>query len=174
MSYVYLLKDKNGLFYVGQTEDIKQRLRSHKSMIQNEGSCCSRLLDIDFECEILEEYGNEEDLMRGEQTYYDIYKAKYNNKLVNKIRPLNTRREYRQQHAEQEKTHNKEYYQQHAEQLKENKKEYYKQHAEQHKTHNKEYYEQHKEQAKKYYQQHKEQIKERAKINRQKKKEAKI
>jgi len=113
MSYVYLLNDKKGMYYVGKTVDIKNRIQSHKNTIKNGDSCSSRELDIDFNCEILEEYGNEEDLLKGEQKWYDIYKKKYGLLLVNIERPLNTKREYYTQHKEEIKKYNEQYTEQH-------------------------------------------------------------
>ena len=49
MFCVYELNDKNGLFYIGKSEDLSQRIRVHKSDIKNGGTCSSTQLDINFQ-----------------------------------------------------------------------------------------------------------------------------
>lgn len=124
MSYVYVLSDKKGLYYVGKSVNIKKRMESHKCVIEYKGNCSSRFLDIDFKCEILEEYSNEWDLLEGEQKWYDIYKKEHGDKLVNKCRPLNTQEEYRAEHSEQTKENWKNYYAEHTEELNKKAKQY--------------------------------------------------
>ena len=52
---IYILKDKKGLFYIGQTTELKSRNIQHKSGINTQNkSCGSYLLDIDFTHEIIE------------------------------------------------------------------------------------------------------------------------
>ena len=86
---IYILKDKNGFFYVGQSVNIKKRLTQHKATIKRgSGSCGSYLLDIDFTHEILEEKINKNILTLREQYWFDYYKAEYGDKLINKIRPV--------------------------------------------------------------------------------------
>jgi len=165
MSYVYLLTDKNKKCYVGKTENISHRLRIHKDTIKYKNNkCSSKELDSDFKYEILEEYGNEWDLAKGEQKWYDICKLKYGELLCNKIRPLNTPVEYREQHKDEIKENSKVYREQRKDEIKERNKVYIEQHKDQISEQKKLYREQHKdqisEQKKQYYEQHKDEIKE--------------
>ena len=171
MFCVYELTDINGLFYIGKSEDLSQRIRVHKSDIKNGGTCSSTQLDINFQYKVLQEYENENDMLIGEQSYYDIYKAKYGDKCINKNRPLNTQKEYREAHAEELKEYYKKYREEHAEEIKETQKEYREAHAEEQKETHKKYYQEHKEESKEYHkkyrEEHTEELKEYSKKYRQ-------
>ena len=139
MFCVYELNDKNGLFYIGKSEDLSQRIGGHKSDIKNGGTCSSRKLDINFEYKVLQEYENENDMTLGEQQWYDIYKEKYGDKCVNKCRPLNTSKESSKKYYQEHKEERKEYYQEHADHIKEQNIKYYQEHAEEKKEYQKKY-----------------------------------
>jgi hypothetical protein len=163
MSYVYLLTDKNKKCYVGKTENIRNRLLDHKKNIKNKRGCSSKKLDSDFEYEILEEYGNEWDLAKGEQKWYDIYKEKCGELLCNNRRPLNTQIEYYTQSKAEINKRQKDYIEKHKDEIKERNKRHYEQHKDEIKERNKQHYEQHKDKIKQYNEQHKDEIKERNK-----------
>tara|TARA_R110000868_G_C10511354_1_gene732139 strand:+ start:139 stop:519 length:381 start_codon:yes stop_codon:yes gene_type:complete len=116
MGYIYLLYNEEGYGYIGQTVNIKRRIKDHKSKNQNTNS---KQLGK-FKCEILEECDNDY-LMDYEQYYYDMYNDMFPNMLVNKYRPNQTfkeyciknykkRIEYRENRKEQKKIYNKQYY----------------------------------------------------------------
>ena len=94
---IYLLEDSDGKGYIGSTCNLKNRLRQHK---ENKNKCSSKCLKPDFECTILEEFDNEDDLDYAERFYYDLYKNLYGDKIVNRCRPLQTRKEYNEIHKE--------------------------------------------------------------------------
>ena len=119
--------------YIGSTKlTLEERFWNHKSDAKSavrKSNCRSRVLLNNFsDCKIdlIEETTKENKVVR--ERYWIEY---YGDRSVNRCIPGRTRKEYRQQHAEQIKQHKKEYYRQHAEQIKQQRKEYYRQHAEQ-------------------------------------------
>lgn len=111
---IYLLKDKTEKCYVGKTNDIKRRIYLHDYDIKNQRGCSSRLLDIDFTYEVLEDNIENELLDLREQYWYDFYREKCGELLVNKCRPLNDTSErkkiYRANHKDITKDQMKQYY----------------------------------------------------------------
>jgi hypothetical protein len=137
---IYLLTDKNKKCYVGQSIDIYNRIQHHTQNIKNNrANCSSKELDIDFICETLEDNITEGNLTLREQYWYDFYREKCGELLVNKCRPLNTKKEYYQQHAEEIREQSKDYRQQHAEEIREQRKAYRQQHIEEIREINKKY-----------------------------------
>jgi len=185
---IYLLKDKTEKCYVGQTMDIYNRIQYHTHNIKNKNmTCSSRLLDIGFTYEILEDNVENDLLDLREQYWYDFYKIKCGDLLVNICRPLNTYKEYCEQHADEKKEKAKQYYKDHKDEIKEKAKQYKIDHKDELKDKAKQYYEDHKdiindkakqynidlkdelkEKAKQYYKDHKDKYKEYSKINKAK------
>lgn len=127
---IYLLTDKNKKCYVGQSIEINNRIQHHKQNIKNDReNCSSKELDIDFICETLEDNIQNDLLDLREQYWYDFYREKCGNLLVNKCRPLNTDKEYRQQHKYEIREQKKIYYQQHKDEIIEYQKQHYQQNA---------------------------------------------
>ena len=188
---IYELNDKNGLFYVGKSTHLQQRLQEHKTTIKYGGHCSSRELDIDFTHRILETTDDENVLALLEQKWYDIYKDKYGDKFLNKNRPLNTidmkeyHKSYYEEHKECLKSQNKAYYEEHKDEISDYRKAYYEENKEEIKKQANVYYntnkdkltpqrlayrEIHKEEIsdnkKAYYEEHKEEIKKKSNLYR--------
>ena len=173
MSYTYLLSDKHGKRYLGKTSNLEQRLDTHRSDIKIQGKCSSRELDIDFTYEILEEVrcdgrdgrdGRDVLLAEAGQKWYDICRVRYGDKLVNKNRPLNTQKQYNEQHIEDLNEYRKKYYIEHIEKIKERVKKYQAEHTDEVREYNKKYQAEHAEalgeHKKKYRAVHREKTKE--------------
>lgn len=92
MACVYLLEDLNGFGYIGSTCNLRIRLYRHKS---KNNSCKSKYLTKPFECCVLEEIEDDDNLEFAEQFYIKLYKDLYGDKLLNKAIPLRTDKEYR-------------------------------------------------------------------------------
>jgi len=136
MGCIYLLEDCNGNGYIGKTKNLKQRLIEHK---RKTNKCSSRLLN-NFECLVIEEFDDEDDLDNAEQFYYDLYKGLYGDKIVNRCRPLQTQKEQTKRWRETHKEHMKEYRQTHKERIAEEKKEWYEKNKDKLAERKKEYY----------------------------------
>ena len=164
MGCIYLLYDDNGNGYIGKTTNLKQRLRRHKHKLDNE--CRSRLLN-NFECLVIEEFDDENDLDDAEQFYYDLYKGLYGDKIVNRCRPLQTLKEYYENNKGRIANYKKEWRETHKEQIAEEKKKWYKKNKDKLAEEYKEYYKINKEQIleriKEYREKNKERILERDK-----------
>lgn len=91
MACVYLLEDCNGFGYIGSTCDLRKRLYIHNS---KNNACKSKYLTKPFECLILEEIEDEDNLEFAEQFYIKLYKDLYREKLLNRNTPLRTDKEY--------------------------------------------------------------------------------
>lgn len=91
MACVYLLEDCNGFGYIGSTINLKRRLCCHKC--KNNGSK-SKYLTQPFECLVLEEIEDEDNLEFAEQFYIKLYKDLYGEQLLNITIPLRTDKEY--------------------------------------------------------------------------------
>ena len=167
MGCIYLLYDDDGNGYIGKTKRLKRRLREHK---QKQNSSRSRFLN-NFECLVIEEFDDEEDLDDAEQFYYDLYKDLYGDKIVNGCRPLQQKKEYRETHKERIKEKQKEYRETHKERIAEEQKEYREKNKERLAEGQKEYRERHKEQREEWREKNKEQIKEKDKQKYKKNKE---
>jgi len=167
LGIIYLLTDKNKKCYVGQTKNINNRIPTHIMNIKNKSGCSSHLLDIDFICETLEDNITDCNLTLREQYWYDLYREKCGNLLVNVCRPLNKPKDYYQQHKDEIIERNKEYYQQNAEERRKYQNHYRQQHIDEVKEINKAYRQQHTEEIreinKAYRQQHIDEIKEKRK-----------
>tara|TARA_R110000868_G_scaffold285993_1_gene546490 strand:- start:65 stop:475 length:411 start_codon:yes stop_codon:yes gene_type:complete len=108
------------MYYIGQTQDLSQRLRTHRSDCKLDGSCHSKKLGLDWDCEVLEECDSNE-LHVAERFYYDFFHEISPEHMVNKVKPLRTDAEYVKENAEKIK----EYYANNAEKIKESNKKYY-------------------------------------------------
>ena len=91
MACVYLLEDCNGFGYIGSTINLKHRLIQHKC---KNNSAKSKYLTQPFECLILEEIEDEDNLEFAEQFYIKLYKDLYGEQLLNITIPLRTKKEY--------------------------------------------------------------------------------
>jgi len=107
--------------------------------IKNKSGCSSHLLDIDFICETLEDNITDCNLTLREQYWYDLYREKCGNLLVNVCRPLNKPKDYYQQHKDEIIERNKEYYQQNAEERRKYQNHYRQQHIDEIKEKRKKY-----------------------------------
>tara|TARA_R110000868_G_C10739286_1_gene752250 strand:+ start:219 stop:572 length:354 start_codon:yes stop_codon:yes gene_type:complete len=83
MGCIYLLYNEAGYGYIGQTKNIKRRLREHKKKTEHSHS---KMLG-EWECEVLEECEND-CLLDYEKYWYDFYNELFPYMLVNKIIPL--------------------------------------------------------------------------------------
>ncbi len=101
MGCIYLLYNEEGRGYIGQTTNIKKRLKEHKNKKEMSNS---KLLGV-WKCEILEEV-DDDCLADYERYYYDMYNEMFPNMLVNKKIPLLTKKES----SNKWKEANKEYY----------------------------------------------------------------
>ena len=104
---VYLLEDCNGFGYIGSTCNLKQRLKAHKKKKNN--ACMSKILTQPYSHLVLEEIEDEDNLEFAEQFYIKLYKSLWGDKLLNKIIPLRTRKEYLNENREKIKEYVKEY-----------------------------------------------------------------
>ena len=112
MGCIYLLYDDDtGNGYIGKTKNLKHRLIRHK---YKKNKSRSRFLNS-FECLVIEEFEGQDDLDDAEQFYYDLYKDLYGDKIINRCRPLQTKKEQMKRWCEKNK-----------ERIAEQKKEYYK------------------------------------------------
>ena len=172
MGCIYLLYDDDGNGYIGKTTNLKQRLIQHKHKLDN--NCRSRLLN-NFECLVIEEFDDENDLDDAEQFYYDLYKGLYGDKIVNCKRPLQSVKEYYENNKQQIANYKKEWSETHKEQIAEGKKKWYKKNKDKLAEEKKKWYkinkEQILEQKKEWYKINKEQIKEQKKEYRETHKE---
>jgi hypothetical protein len=124
MGVIYLLYNDEGYGYIGQTINLYNRLRKHKHSIKIKSKGCrSHLLGADFKCEILEEVPNDY-LYDYEQYYYDMYYDMFKEMIVNKMRPLNTRKEYEEKNSNKAKIRKKIWREKNADYVKVKKKEY--------------------------------------------------
>jgi len=92
MTHIYALVSGQLVLYVGQTvRTLKRREYDHR---RSSNECHSRYIPdyIDWQIKLLETVEDEQALIK-EQYYYDILKPFYNH-----IRPLQTRKEYRNNH----------------------------------------------------------------------------
>lgn len=163
MGCIYLLYDDKGNGYIGKTKNLKHRLNHHKEKTQT----CRSIYFDNFKCLVIEEFDNNDELDYAEQFYYDLYKGLYGDKIINRCRPLQTQKEWRENNKKRIAKYKKEYYKKNKEQLAEEKKEWYKINKEQILEQQKEWNENNKkklaEQKKAYYQNNIEKIKEKMK-----------
>jgi hypothetical protein len=89
MSCIYLLYNEAGYGYIGKTTNIKKRLRLHEDEMN---ATRSKLLG-EWKCEVLEKVDND-CLDDYERYYYDMYNEMFPNMLVNKYKPLRTKKEW--------------------------------------------------------------------------------
>jgi len=141
MGCIYLLYDDDGNGYIGKTKNLKQRLRQHKQKLDN--NCRSRLLN-NFECLVIEEFDDKNDLDDAEQFYYDLYKDLYGDKIINRCRPLQTQKEYNENNKKRITEYKKEWSETHKEQVANSKKKWYKKNKDKLAEQNKEYREKNK------------------------------
>ena len=97
ISCIYLLYDDTN-YYIGKTQNLTNRLNTHRS-IQN--TSMSRNLKEDFKHIILYETEDLNQLNKLEQLVYDKCKLKYGDNLLNKSRPMNTGKDYYNQHKKE-------------------------------------------------------------------------
>ena len=78
MYYVYILKSlKNGIFYVGYTSDLEDRIKEH-----NSGKTKGNYFNAPFELFYSEEYANIEDARKRERYIKSQKSRKYIESLV--------------------------------------------------------------------------------------------
>jgi predicted GIY-YIG superfamily endonuclease len=118
---VYLLEDCNGFGYIGSTCNLKQRLRQHK----RNNDCMSKILTQPYSHLVLEEIEDKDNLEFAERFYIKLYKSLWGDKLLNKIIPLQTKKEYYNENRERIKQYKKEYLNENREKIKQQKKEWY-------------------------------------------------
>lgn len=106
MACVYLLQDCNGFGYIGSTIDLRKRLTHHNS---KRNDCKSKCLTKPFECYVLEQIEDDDNLYFAERFYIKLYKDLYGDKLVNTIIPLRTRKEYNNEYKDKIKIYRREY-----------------------------------------------------------------
>jgi len=88
MVFIYALMSGQLVLYIGQTKDMKTRELYHRSK-HNKCSSCDIPTYIDWQIKRIEECEADQRFIR-EQYWYDTLKP-----LYNKIRPAQTRKEYR-------------------------------------------------------------------------------
>lgn len=88
---VYLLYDDDYKIYIGKTKNLSSRLHTHRSYTN---TSMSRLLNKDFNCIILFEDDDISVINNLEMESFDICKKLYGNNLLNKVRPMNTSKDY--------------------------------------------------------------------------------
>jgi len=103
---VYLLEDCNGFGYIGSTCHLRDRLIQHNS---KRNDCQSKYLTKPFECCVLEQIEDKDNLEFAERFYIKLYKDLYGDKLVNTIIPLRTKKEYNNDNREKIKIYKREY-----------------------------------------------------------------
>ena len=118
---VYLLEDCNGFGYIGSTCNLKQRLRQHK----RNNDCMSKILTQPYSHLVLEEIEDEDNLEFAEQFYIKLYKSLYGDKLLNKVIPLRTEKEWYIENTEKIKANKIKYRNENREKIKQKKKEWY-------------------------------------------------
>lgn len=148
---IYLLTNQDGYGYIGKTKNLQRRLNTHNSKYNQ---TMSKLLGDDKECIILEEC-DEDCLDDYEKYYFDMYKELYGDKILNKMRPLQTRKEwtninrekiveqnrqYRKENREIISNNNKTYNQLNRKKISEQKREYRKVNSEKISAQKREYY----------------------------------
>jgi len=117
---VYLLEDCNGYGYIGSTCNLKRRLGGHK----RDNNCESKLLTKPFNHLVLEEIEDEDNLKFAEQFYIKLYKSLYGDKLLNKVIPLRTNKEYNNDNKDKIREKRKEYNNDNKDKIREKRKEY--------------------------------------------------
>lgn len=116
MACVYLLEDLNKFGYIGSTCNLYKRLYRHNS---KNNDCKSKYLTKPFECLVLEEIDDEDNLEFAEQFYIKLYKDLYGDKLLNIAIPLRTDKEYRNDNKDKLDEAKKEYRNNNREKIKE-------------------------------------------------------
>jgi predicted GIY-YIG superfamily endonuclease len=119
---VYLLEDCNGFGYIGSTCNLKRRLINHRSSYNR---CESKILAKPYTHLVLEEYEDKDNLEFAEQFYIKLYKSLYGDKLLNKLIPLRTDKEYRIDNKDKIREKSKEYKIDNKDKIREKMKEYY-------------------------------------------------
>tara|TARA_R110000868_G_scaffold43902_1_gene147378 strand:- start:159 stop:629 length:471 start_codon:yes stop_codon:yes gene_type:complete len=123
-SCVYILYNVEGYYYIGQTINLSQRLREHRSCFRlNSGTCASKKLGADWDCEVLEECDSDE-LRVAERFYYDFYHEISPEHCVNIDKPMRTDAEYVKENAEKIKKTRREYGLKHPDKYCEKRREY--------------------------------------------------
>ncbi len=156
--------------YVGSTRDERQRLRSHKSVCNNENDKNNQ-----YVYQYIRQNGGwlNWSMIRLEQIQYndraelharERHWIEQKHSELNKVIPTRTHQEYNETHKSEILEKSKEYYEEHKEQILEKSKEYYEEHKEHKLEKIKEYYEANKseikEKSKEYYETNKAKIKE--------------
>jgi len=141
MGVIYLLYNDEGYGYIGKTINIKKRILRHRDKPHNYTN--SKKLGDTWKCEILEEIENDY-LNDYEQYYYDMYNDLFDGMLVNKKRPLNTIKEYKEQNRGEIILKQKEWREQNKDEIILKQKEYYEKNKEELKLRTKRNYEQNK------------------------------
>ena len=122
MACIYLLEDSDGFGYIGSTCNLKQRLRNHNRKYND---CKSKCLKKPFTHLVLEEIDDIDNLEFAEQFYIKLYKSLYNDKLLNKIIPLRTEKEYYTENREKLLQQTKQYRSENREKLSQQTKQHY-------------------------------------------------
>ena len=124
MYYIYALKSEELVLYVGQTIDMRDRFKTHKS---RKSTCSSREIpvDMDFYMDLLEIVDTIEEARQQEQFYYDTLKPFYN-----KFRPGQTNKESCKEWKKRNKEFAKEYYKANKEKFNEVRREKYRKNRE--------------------------------------------
>jgi len=172
--YKIVCKDENIKdIYVGKTTNLKERIRKHKEVCNNENHKDYNIKLYEFIrnnggfdnyifVELEKDYYCDKDSSIRERFWINELKA-----TLNKIIPTRTLKEYRENNKDEIKLKNKEYREKNKDEILLKNKEYYENNKDEIKLKNKEYREKNKEKIllkkKEYYEKNKEKIKERLK-----------
>jgi predicted GIY-YIG superfamily endonuclease len=102
MYFIYTLETDGVIWYVGKTQDVKNRLRQHRSKKGYGADLIPK--EYKWNMNIISETISEEDSIRKEQEAYDTL-----NPLFNKCRPGQTRSEYEESRRQHKLSYMKEY-----------------------------------------------------------------